>query len=242
VEFADSPLPWRAHCVGAANTGPRSKERHVKIRTVIGLTGAAAASLVGTAALAASPAGAVPGQQIGAANLSEYLGVPGLPLFAQLVYPGEPGLPFPTHNVKVSGNCVTAAPWLFSDQLGFNFIGGNGHVYQLDGGTSLAPTFPGGANATGTAELVDFNNPDGSNPPDFLTPGQTYTGRAHVWLGQNGNAKGQLVGAETVTFSGTAPDGSTISIIANPGSTTSASGNQNGWGQENLSCNILSAG
>jgi hypothetical protein len=207
----------------------------MKLRTVVGLTGATAASLVGMASLAANPAGADPGQQIGAANLSAYLGVPGVPLFGQLIYPGEPGLQFTPNNVKVSGNCVSAAPWLFTDQLGFNFVSGNAHVYQVGGGTSLAPTFPGGANATGVAQLVDFN----SGPP-FLPPdGREYTGPAHVWLGQNANANGQLVGAETVSVSLTAPDGSTISLSANPGTITSASGHQSGWGQENLSCNIV---
>ena len=210
----------------------------MKIRTVIGLAGATAASLAGTAALAAAPAGADPGQQIGAANLSAYLGVPGVPLFGQLVYPGEPGLMFPAHNVKVSGNCVSAAPWLFSDQLGLNFISGNAHVYRVNGNTPLAPGFPGGLNAEGVAQLVDFN----SGPP-FLPPdGRTYTGPTHVWLGQNGNANGQVVGAETVSFSLTAPDGSTISLSTNPGTITSASGHQSGWGQENLSCNIVSGG
>jgi len=207
----------------------------MKLRTVVGLSGTAAASLVGSAALAASPAGADPGQQIGAANLSAYLGVPGVPLFGQLVYPGEPGLQFTPHNVKVTGNCVSAAPWLFSDQLGVNFLSGNAHVYRVDGNTPLAPGFPGGLNAVGTAQLVDFN----SGPP-FLPPdGRSYTGSAHVWLGQNGNANGQVVGAESVSLSLTAPDGSTISLSTNPGTITSASGHQSGWGQENLSCNIL---
>ena len=214
----------------------------MKIRTIIGLTGAAAASLVGTAALAASPAGADPATTMDASGLSAYLGIPGVPLFGQLVYPGEPGLPFNPTNVKVNGNCVQAAPWLFTDPLALNFTSGNAVVYKPNGGTPIAPSFPGGLNAVGTATLVDLANPDQSNPPDFATPIGPFSGKTHVWIGQNANANGQQVGAETVSFTMTAPDGSTISLSTNPGFTTSASGHQSGWGQENLSCNILPAG
>lgn len=113
------------------------------------------------------------------------------------------------------------------------FTSGNAVVYRLNGGTPLAPSFPGGLNAQGTAELIDLSS--GGTDTGFGGP-------AHIWLGQNANANGQLVGAETATFSGTAPDGSTISFSVNPGETTSASGHQSGWEQQNLSCDILSAG
>ena len=204
----------------------------MKVRTVIGLSGATAASLIGAAGLAATPAGAGGNGAINmpAANLSSYLGVPGVPLFAGFVYPGEPGA-FVPPNVKVNGNCVDAAPWLFTDSFGLNFVSGNAVVYRVNGNTPLAPGFPGGLNAEGVAQLVDFSGPG---------DGQIYTGPAHVWLGQNGNAQGQVVGAQTVSFSGTAPDGSTISFTVNPGTTTAAHMNhQNGWGQQNLSCNIV---
>ena len=197
----------------------------MKFRTVIGLTGAAAASLVGVAGLAASPAGASPATTMPADQLSSYLGLPGVPIFA----PMEPAGAFP--NVKVSGNC-DQAPWLFSDPLALNFLSGNSVVYQENvNPNDPVPFFPGGLNAVGTADLIDL----GSGDTGFV-------GATHVWVGQSGNAQGQQYGGETVTFRGTAADGSTISFSVNPGFVQSASGHPSGWGQQNLSCNMVSPG
>lgn len=78
---------------------------------------------------------------------------------------------------------------------------------------------------------------------DPATGDTGYVGPAHVWLGQGANANGQFYAGETASFTGTAPDGSTISFTANPGEIQSAHGNHDGgWGQQNLSCNIVSAG
>jgi hypothetical protein len=203
----------------------------MRIRTVIGLTGATAASFAGMVGLAAGPAsaggnGAV---NIPAADLTQTLGTP-IPVFGGFLYPGEPGLPFPVPpNVKVSGNCVAGVPWLFSDPVALNFVSGNAVLYR---GTSPVNGLPNGLNAEGTATLFDLANP----------AAPTFTGPAHVWFGQNGNANGQSVQAATFSFSGTAADGSTLSFTENPGTTTSASGHQSGWGQQNLSCNIVSGG
>lgn len=200
----------------------------MKIRTVIGLAGASAASLVGMAGLAAVPVGAAPAQAMDASNLSTLLGLPGIPIFAPFVIPGTPGA-FP--NDKVTGNCETAAPWLFTDPFALNFVSGNAVVYQPNGGSAVPgvpPSFPGGLNAVGTAQLIDFNTGDTG-----------FIGSAHVWLGQNGNTNGQYEAGETVTFTGTATNGSTISFTVNPGVDHSPSGHMGGWGQQTLSCNIL---
>ena len=205
----------------------------MKIRTVIGLTGATAASLVGAAGLAASPAGADAAQTMPAADLSSTLGLPAIPVFASpFTYPGEPAPAFVAPNTKVSGNCLTAASWLFTDFVGLNFVTGNAVVYQLNSNPTIPnfpPGLPGGLNAEGTAQLFDFNT------------GQTTTfvGPAHLWMGQNSNANGQYRVAQTVSFTGTDLAGSTISFSVNPGETHSASGHNSGWGQQNLNCNIM---
>jgi len=186
----------------------------VKIRTAIGLAGATAASFVGVAGLAASPAGAAPAQT---GPVQDLIPFP-IPIFAPLV---QAGTGFP--NDKVSGNCESAARWLFTDSLAFFFVSGNAVLYR---GTSPSG-IPNGLNAVGTAVLIDNGSPT------------AFVGPAHVWFGQNANANGTSYGGETVNFSGTAPDGSTISIIVNPGFINSAGGHSGGWGQQNLSCNIV---
>lgn len=130
-------------------------------------------------------------------------------------------------NAKVSGNCATAAPWLFTDAFALNFVSGNAVVYR-GSSNDVFPILPGGLNAVGTADLIDLSTGDTG-----------FVGPAHVWLGQNANAKGQYYAGETVSFTGTAPGGSTISITANPGEIHSAGGHSGGWGQQNLSCKIV---
>jgi hypothetical protein len=62
-----------------------------------------------------------------------------------------------------------------------------------------------------------------------------YAGKSHVWYGLSYNANGQFYFGETIMFSGAGPAGS-LSLTANPGFTTSASGHNSGWGQLTLTC------
>jgi hypothetical protein len=194
----------------------------VKLRTVIGLIGAMAASFVGMAALVASPAGAAAAITGPAGNL---------PFPIPLFLPLEPAGTAP--NVKVTGNCPS---WLFDpNSLALSFTSGHAVLYR---GINASNDFPNGANAEGDAVLLVF---DAKGDP--VTRIQTFMGRAHAWFGQNGNANGQSYFGETVSFSGTATDGSgsTITLTANPGGVQPASGKPGGgWGQENLSCTIVS--
>jgi hypothetical protein len=211
----------------------------VKIRTVIGLAGATAASLVGMAGLAAVPAGAGGNGAVNmpASQLTNYLQTnypypfPGVVVFTPLIDPSTlpPGTLPP--NFKVSGDCETVAPWLFTDSfnsppyLALNFTSGNAVVYQ----TSSSPLFPlpGGLNAVGTADLIDLNTGD-----------TFFSGPTHVWLGQGANVNGEFYAGETVSFSGTY-NGHTINITVNPGEIQSAGqngGHFGGWGQQNVSC------
>ena len=218
----------------------------MKIRTVIGLTGATAASLVGAAGLAASPAGADGNGALNmsASQLTGYLATnygspfPGVPIFATpFTYPGEPAPALVFPNTKVSGNC-NMAPWLWSDLLALNFTSGNAVAYKLNStaGASIPfipPVFPGGLNAVGNAELIDLG-PDGMADTDT-----GFSGPAHLWMGENANASGQYVAAQTVSFTGSDLAGSTISFSVNPGLDHSPSGHNGGWGQQNLNCNIM---
>ena len=221
----------------------------MKIRTVIGLTGATAASVVGMAGLAAGPAGAGGNGAVNmpAGELTGYLatnyGDPvGVPILAPLVDPLQPGaMVFP--NDKMTGNCDPAAMWLFQGILALDFRTGNAVVYQGQS-NPIFPFLPGGLNAIGTAEL-DTIQRDSQGHVTGMTP-TGYIGTAHAWMGQGANANGQAYGGETFTFNGT-NGGSTISFTLNPGFIQSAGQNPNGphqggWGQQNLNCNIGSGG
>lgn len=196
----------------------------MKIKTVVGLAGASAASLVGMAGLVANPADAASATTMPASNLTAFLaanyGNPfgGVPILAA---PGSgsflPSGFFP--NIKVTGNCPS---WLFNDVVALNFTTGNAVVYQ-GSSSPVAPFLPGGLNAVGTAQLVDQGT------------GTNFVGPAHAWVGQSGNANGQQYAGETFTFTGTA-GGMTISFSVNPGFVKSPGGHFGGWGQQNLSC------
>ena len=65
-----------------------------------------------------------------------------------------------------------------------------------------------------------------------------YTGHTHVWFGQNVNPNNSGVPgvgnqqqwfAETVSFDGSASDGTKVTISASFGGGTSASGHESGW-------------
>jgi hypothetical protein len=131
--------------------------------------------------------------------------------------PGSPG-------TKISATCPQ---WLFADQAGFTFSSGNAVLYQPDNGIpgSLGlPPFDGG-NVQGNATMSDFV--DSTQP--------SYTGQAHLWYGLTYNANGQFYFGETLMFKGTGAAGS-ISLNANPGFVTSASGHNSGWGHLTLTC------
>lgn len=203
----------------------------MKIRTAIAIAGATAVSFVGMAGLAVSTAaaGGNGAQKVPADQLTTFLAnnygypFPGLYIFASPFAPAGAG-----PNVKVSGNCATAAPWLFTDSFVLNFVSGNAVVYRPSS-NPVFPFLPGGLNAEGTAQLIDLSTGDTG-----------FAGPAHVWLGQNANANGTFYAGETVSFTGTAADGSTISIKANPGEINSAGGHHGGWGEQNLACSIVS--
>jgi len=136
-------------------------------------------------------------------------------------------------NFKITGNCPS---YLFigsgtnaTDAVGFAFVDGNGHFYQVT--VPGDPTSANGANVEGTATLVIGDN---TNPGPTVEP---YTGHTHLWFGTNSNANGQMMFAQTIAFHGVAPDGSSITIEANPGSTTAAHNNHsNGWGELTITC------
>jgi hypothetical protein len=126
---------------------------------------------------------------------------------------------------KISGLADCPA-FLFGDPqgaVGFKFLSGNAVANRIPDGN---PADALNDNAEGIAVLVDNSTLTG------------YVGQTHLWLGINLNPTGnsQMKFGETIAFHGTAPDGSTVSITANPGSTTSASGNTNGWGQLHVIC------
>jgi hypothetical protein len=181
----------------------------MKIRTLVGLSGAAAASLVGSAVLAASPAGAG-GNGAQSLPLSEVNQMTGG--IVQLFPPGS------APNITVTGDCPG---FLFTDILGFNFTSGNAHINRIDPVTGA----PNNANVEGIAVLLDNGAPT------------AYSGQTHAWFGQNVNPNGRQWFGSTVSFSGTAADGSTISFSTNPGgSFNPTTGTGNGWGQETITC------
>jgi hypothetical protein len=117
----------------------------------------------------------------------------------------------------------------------FKFMDGNAHLYgdAVSEITETPPVFTGtgGGNAEGDAIL-------------FVVGGSTTaSGFLHAWFGFNSVGVGspQQVQAQTIAFTGTITsagpyNGESISINANAGGTTSASGHQNGWGQLTMVC------
>ena len=65
-----------------------------------------------------------------------------------------------------------------------------------------------------------------------------WTGHTHLWFGDNLNPTGnrQAYFGKTGSFQGSAADGTSLKIMANPGGNTSASGNFNEWGQVSVTC------
>jgi hypothetical protein len=146
------------------------------------------------------------------------------------------GQPVLGPNDKISASCpsglVAAAE---NGGIFFGFTDGNGHFYQgaaVDPGSIGVGT--GGANGEGDAFLYVGGPPAAGGT-------KTASGFLHAWVGYNTNPNApgnlQYVFAQTFAFTGTITStGQSISINANPGGTTSASGNQNGWGQLTMTC------
>jgi hypothetical protein len=131
----------------------------VRIRAVVGLGGAMAASVVGvvslsttTTTIAAAPAQQTPAQELGPITVPGFL----------------PAGTFP--NIKVTGNCPQ---WLFSDAIGFLFTSGNAHFHWIDRTTGQ----PNGGNVEGIAKLLDNGN------------STAFSGQTHAWFGQSSNVK-----------------------------------------------------
>jgi len=194
----------------------------MKLRTMMGLVGATAASVVGVAGIAATPAGAGGNgaQPVPLSVVNELAGD-----IVTLIPPGT----FP--NITVTGDCPS---YLFSTSdvtngLGFFFTDGSAHMNR---GINPANGLPNNINVEGDAYLVE-------NGTQTL-----YWGTTHTWFGQNFNPKtGRAWQNSTTSFSGTAPDGSTITFSTNPGGSELVSSDPNvpptplnGWGQETVTC------
>ena len=134
--------------------------------------------------------------------------------------------------IKVKGLCPTSVDWIAFDPIAFVFSSGNAVGYRpIPSPPPGAFPFYGG-NVEGQANLVDLN-----------TGPSEYWGHAHLWFGINPNPTGnsQFYTGETVSFSSTAPDGTSISISGNPGFVISASGRPSGWGAVTITCSGFSS-
>jgi len=148
-----------------------------------------------------------------------------------IIIPSPDNSPLPSSGkgVDVAPACLNIPEFgfLFTDVIGLQFDAGHAHIYRVDSSGN-----PGGANVEGIATLVDVT-------AAFQTQ---WSGMSHFWFGQNINPNFSLTGnqqqyfGESVSFSGSASDGSTIQITANPGGNVSASGHQNGWGHLKVTC------
>ncbi len=101
-------------------------------------------------------------------------------------------LPAAQKGVTIVGDCPS---YLYTDDIGLLFVDGN--FVSSRGGNN--------ANAEGDAWLVDNTTETG-----------LYEGKAHVWFGQNINPNYSPTGnqqqwfAQTISFHGSAPDGTSI--------------------------------
>jgi hypothetical protein len=151
---------------------------------------------------------------------------------------GSPGL-------TVVGTCPG---FLFGgNAIGFLIQSGNDVLYRIPAGSP--PGVSNGGNVEGISDLVyaapgtppSPGNPAGVPPSQTVFTDSGYQGHTHLWFGMNSNANGHSYFWETISFNGTAPDGSSISITANPGSNTSVSGHTNGWGKVKVTCTSAGA-
>lgn len=189
----------------------------MKLKTLArsaGVCALACASLgIGSAAASAAPA------QTGPAA--------GLPIDLGPIPIGQPG-------VTVVGNCPAS---FSSDDMQLVFTAGNAVEYRIDPSTGM----PNGGNAEGQAMLFDGTTDSATG----------YTGHAHAWFGVNVNPNNsgtpgvgnqQQWFAETFSFNGSAPDGSSVTISASFGGGLSASGNESDWTHVKVTCTGISVG
>lgn len=133
--------------------------------------------------------------------------------------------------------------------IGFAPQSGSAVEYRIPPGAP--PGVSNGANFEGIADLVyadpglapSSENPNGVPPAGTNLTDSGYTGHTHLWFGSNTNPNFnppngnlQQYFGETISFQGTAPNGATITITANPGFNSSASGHMNGWGKLKVTC------
>ena len=137
-------------------------------------------------------------------------------------------IPVGQQGVTVVGNCPASYS---TDDMQLVFTGGNAVMYR-DGN---------GANAEGQAMLYDNST--------SMSTGET--GHAHVWFGLNVNPNNSGIPgvgnqqqwfAQTVSFNGSATDGTSVTISASFGGGLSASGNESGWTHVKVTCTGFSAG
>jgi hypothetical protein len=190
----------------------------LRTKSIIGLASTGALACVGILGLTTSAAFGAKAVKVPIANVP-------------IIVPSPDGSPLPSsgQGVQIAPDCLNLPEFgfLFTDVIGLQFDAGHAHIYRVDSQGN-----PGGANVEGNATLVDVT-----------TGYQTqWSGMTHYWFGQNTNPNFSLTGnmqqyfGETVSFSGSASDGSTISITANPGGVTSASGHSSGWGHLKVTC------
>ena len=131
-------------------------------------------------------------------------------------------IPAGQQGVTVVGNCPAS---YYTDDIQVVFTDGNAVLYRSGNG----------ANVEGQAMLWD----------NTLGMSTGYTGHAHAWFGQNTNPNNsgtpgvgnqQQWFAETVSFNGSASDGSSVTISVSFGGGLSASGNESDWTHVKVTC------
>ena len=189
----------------------------MKAKRIVRWAGVGTAACVGVVGFAATAASGAAAQHVAADKIGVIYPAPnntGL-----LPPPGSPG-------TKIGANCPA---FLFDNAIGFSFNTGSAVFYRIPAGAP--PSMSNGGNVEGNATLELGTSPSDQNPTS-----SGYSGKAHLWFGDNSNANGHSYFGETISFHGTATDGTSISITANPGFNTSASGHTNGWGQLTIRC------
>jgi len=197
----------------------------MKVKTIVGLASSGALACLGVVGLSGSAAYGAPAQHPPSAS------------YLPIIYPAPDNTgelpPADSGILTVTGDCPS---YLFDSAVGLMFDSGNAVFYRIPPGQP--PSNSNGGNVEGTADLMIATpgSPDGSTPPSDPVD-SLYTGHAHLWFGSNSNVNGHSYFGETILFQGTAPNGATIKLTANPGFNQSAGPeNQNGWGKVFVTC------
>ena len=194
------------------------------LRTLVGMASSGALACLGFAGLTGQAAYGAAAQHPPASDVG--IVYPSPNPTGELPPPGSPVL-------TVNGDCPS---YLWGNAIGLEFQSGNVVEYRIP--TDAPPGVSNGANGEGIADLMIATpgSSDGTTPPSDAVD-SLYTGHTHLWFGQNANANGQSYFGETVQFQGTAPNGATIKLTANPGFNVSAGpGNQSDWGKVDVTC------